>query len=193
MTDSFLYWASKPDKCKWTLTFRGESWHSLSISFEHGFWKAFQHRGMIGVLTVALFQKHDSAATALPIYQFCSYQPQLQLQLQLSAILQLSASVAVAVISHFAVISLSYHRLQLSFREKTCRQALEGQHGEKCRNSRVLRTIDEFPQIASLVIVMTTFLVSFLCFFLLSAIFWDVFHLATVVWSIFAWQGFEHP
>ena len=177
MTDSFLYWASKPDKCKWTLTFRGESWHSLSISFEHGFWKAFQHRGMIGVLTVALFQKHGSAATALPIHQFFSYQP----------------SVAVAVISRFAVISLSYHRLQLSFREKTCRQALEGQHGEKCRNSRVLRTIDEFPQIASLVIVMTTFLVSFLCFFLLSAIFWDVFHLATVVWSIFAWQGFEHP
>ena len=109
------------------------------------------------------------------------------------SILQLSASVAVAVISHFAVISLSYHRLQLSFREKTCRQALEGQHGEKCRNSRVLRTIDEFPQIASLVIVMTTFLVSFLCFLLHSAIFWDLFLLATVVWSIFAWQGFEHP
>ena len=163
MTDSFLHWASIPDKCKWTVAFGGESWHSLSILFEHGFWKAFQHHGMIGVLTVTLFQKHDSAATALPIYQFCSYQPQLQLQL--SAILQLSASVivAVAVISHFAVISLSYHRLQLSFREKTCRQALEGQHGEKCRNSRVLRTIDEFPQNASLVIVMTTFLLSFFC------------------------------
>ena len=179
MTDSFLHWVSKPDKCKHTVTFGGESWHSLSISYEHGFWKAFQHHGMIGVLGVTLFQKHDSAATALPIYQFCSYQP--------------SVAVAVAVISHFAVISLSYHRLQLSFREKTCRQALEGQHGEKCRNSRVLRTIDEFPQNASLVIVMTTFLVSFLCFFLLSAIFWDLFHLATVVWSIFAWQGFEHP
>ena len=136
---------------------------------------------MIGVLTVTLFQKHDSAATVLPIYQFCSYQPKLQLQL--SAILQLSASVivAVAVISHFAVISLSYHRLQLSFQEKTCRQALEGQHGEKCRNSRVLRTIDEFPQNASLVIVMTTFLLSFLCFFLLSTVSWDVIHLATLV------------
>ena len=95
-TDSFLCWASKPSKCKWTVTFGAESWHSLSISFEHGFWKAFQHHGMIGVLTVTLFQKHDSAATVLPIHQFCSYQPKLQLQLQLSAILQLSASVITA-------------------------------------------------------------------------------------------------
>ena len=143
------------------------------------FWQPPSSKSMALLLQLSLF------------FDFSVISPQLQLQL--SAILQLSASVAVAVISHFAVISLSYHRLQLSFREKTCRQALEGQHGEKCRNSRVLRTIDEFPQIASLVIVMTTFLVSFLCFFLLSAIFWDLFHLATVVWSIFAWQGFEHP
>ena len=143
------------------------------------FWQPPSSKSMALLLQLSLF------------FDFSVISPQLQLQL--SAILQLSASVAVAVISHFAVISLSYHRLQLSFREKTCRQALEGQHGEKCRNSRVLRTIDEFPQNASLVIVMTTFLVSFLCFFLLSAIFWDLFHLATVVWSIFAWQGFEHP
>ena len=134
---------------------------------------------------------HDRCSDSHPLPKawLCCYSSPYLSILQLSA----SVAVAVAVISHFAVISLSYHRLQLSFREKTCRQALEGRHGEKCRNSRVLRTIDEFPQNASLVIVMTTFLVSFLCFFLLSAIFWDLFHLATVVWSIFAWQGFEHP